>query len=406
MRLIAVLACRETGDFAVAASVVGDSYPALTPDCPQANWFEREIAEQWGVCPQGHPWLKPIRFHRSYRPGHDAWMRPASDAIAARRDGLLPGRGRGGPRGRGRPGARRRHRARPLPLPVPRRARASTWRSRWATSTGASSAPWSAARPRARCTYMETLAGDTTHRPRHGVLPGGRGPCPAARPRRGPTRCAAIALELERLANHTGDLGALAGDVGYLPTASFCGRMRGDFLNMTALVCGNRFGRGWSGPAASAFDVERERARELLDRLDASLQGRRPAPSNLLWETPSVMARFEETGALSRRGRRGTRAGGRGRARLRAGTRRAVRVPQRVLPPGPHPGLDLARGRRLRPGLRALAGDPALRRLHPRPARTPCRRATCWAAVGPLAARTRSSSPWSRAGAARYATWP
>ena len=81
VRLFAVLAGGDTGDLSVASADVGDHYPALTPDCPQAHWFEREIAEQWGVRPEGHPWLKPIRFHRSYRAGHDAWRRPADEPI-------------------------------------------------------------------------------------------------------------------------------------------------------------------------------------------------------------------------------------------------------------------------------------------------------------------------------------
>src|SRR5262249_51195057 len=52
-----------------------DSFPSLTPECPQVHLFEREIAEQYGVRPEGHPWFKPVRFHASYRPGHDAWGR-------------------------------------------------------------------------------------------------------------------------------------------------------------------------------------------------------------------------------------------------------------------------------------------------------------------------------------------
>jgi len=36
-----------------------------------------------------------------------------------------------------------------------------------------------------------------------------------------------IALELERLANHIGDLGAIAGDIAYQPGAAYFGRLRG-----------------------------------------------------------------------------------------------------------------------------------------------------------------------------------
>src|SRR5262249_37440622 len=57
-----------------------DTFPSLTPECPQVHLFEREIAEQYGVRPEGHPWFKPVRFHASYRPGHDGWGRGPGDA--------------------------------------------------------------------------------------------------------------------------------------------------------------------------------------------------------------------------------------------------------------------------------------------------------------------------------------
>src|SRR5262245_45603978 len=82
IRLYAVLTDKSESLLSpLTTDVVGDEFPSLTPDCPQAHNFEREIAEQWGLVPLGHPWLKPLRYHHSYRPGHDVWNRLVGDQI-------------------------------------------------------------------------------------------------------------------------------------------------------------------------------------------------------------------------------------------------------------------------------------------------------------------------------------
>jgi Ni,Fe-hydrogenase III large subunit len=139
--------------------------------------------------------------------------------------------------------------------------------------------------------YMETLAGDTSigHATAYcQAIEGLSGTAPS--PRAYAIR--SIALELERLACHTGDLGALADDVGYLPTANFCGRLRGDFLNATGAICGNRFGRSLVAPGGVKFDIGEEMAHTLVERLNPALRDVQGA-ANLLWNSQTVRARFE-----------------------------------------------------------------------------------------------------------------
>jgi Ni,Fe-hydrogenase III large subunit len=115
----------------------------------------------------------------------------------------------------------------------------------------------------------------------------------------GPRIIRTIGLELERIANHVGDLGALSGDVAFLPPANYCGRMRGDFLNMSLLLCGNRFGKGLVRPGGVRFPHDDDNRRDLTARI-SELKPQVKHTIDLLFSTSSVRSRFEGCGAVSR----------------------------------------------------------------------------------------------------------
>ena len=108
-----------------------------------------------------------------------------------------------------------------------------------------------------------------------------------------------IALELERLANHIGDLGAIAGDVAYQPAAAFFGRMRGECLNMLMTLSGNRYGRGLIRPGGVGFDLTATMATATHDRLTRLREELTPV-ATLMFDTASVQGRLDGVGIVPR----------------------------------------------------------------------------------------------------------
>lgn len=295
LRVIAVLADDERGHLGGASAVVGERYSSIAARCAQAAAFEQEIAEQCGVVPEGHPKLMPLRRHP---PDHRPRAWPAPDMAFDR--GAYPftpflgdevHEVAVGPVHAGiiEPGHFRfqAHGEEVLALEI-----MLGYQHRGVE-------PLLETSDRGRAVYVaESIAGDS-------VIAHASAYCGAiealARSHKGARAQAirGIALELERLANHVGDLGALAGDVAYQPAAAFFGRLRGECLNMLMTISGNRYGRGLVRPGGVAFDITPAMAHELHARTQKLERELRPV-AELFFGTDSVQSRLDGVGKVSR----------------------------------------------------------------------------------------------------------
>lgn len=298
VRLFAFVGFDEEASLRVLSTDVPSEcprYQALSREFLAAHAFEREIAEQWAIIPEGHPWLKPLRYHSNYRGAVDIWP-----GIAAR---TIPGvypfymvEGEEvhevgvGPVHAGiiEPGHFRFqcHGEEILHLEIQ-----LGYQHRGIE-------PMMCGGDLKRGVLLaESIAGDTS-------IGHSTAFCEVAESLAGcavPSRAQAIrsvALELERLANHVGDLGALGMDAGFSPTSSYFGRMRGDYLNLLLELTGNRFGKGLCRPGGVIFDLDAAMADDFCCKLKVYKKEFEDV-SHLLFSRASVLARFEGIGVLT-----------------------------------------------------------------------------------------------------------
>lgn len=290
-----LLAVVRNSSLYVIGTDVGTSFQSLTGNCSERfHMFEREIAEQFGLKPDGHPWLKMVRYHKNYTGEEDVFGNNYTDDIPGNYP-YFSVKGEAihevavGPVHAGiiEPGHFRfqcageevlhleiqlgyQHRGIEKMLPdVPQKRMPIICESIAGDTTIGHNLCF--------CQAFEALAGLEVDK--------------------GASIVRTIALELERISNHIGDLGALSGDVAFNPPAAYFGRIRGEFLNLLQVLSGNRFGKGLVRPGGVTHvmnDEQRQLIREKLTEITPEIQH----VCDLLFTAHTVQARFEHTGTV------------------------------------------------------------------------------------------------------------
>ncbi len=110
----------------------------------------------------------------------------------------------------------------------------------------------------------------------------------------------ALALEMERIAIHTGDIAALCVDAAYHLGANVFGILRTAIINFIQLWCGNRFGKSLVRMGGTYFPFTEELKTKLLDVL-TNYEKQFIEIADLTYHLPSIQNRFDAVGTVTQK---------------------------------------------------------------------------------------------------------
>ena len=132
-----------------------------------------------------------------------------------------------------------------------------------------------------------------------------------------------VAMELERIAMHIADTGALATDIGFQLYQVACEALRTVTINTTQAWCGNRFGKSLIRPFGTNHPLTEAKIETIRKNIADVARRYNEVRSDIL-EAQTLLARFEQCGLVSREEMR--RIGGVGMAARSSGLVRDIRA--------------------------------------------------------------------------------
>ena len=132
-----------------------------------------------------------------------------------------------------------------------------------------------------------------------------------------------VAIELERIAMHLADTGALGTDIAYQLYQVVCEALRTVTINTSQAWCGNRFGKSLIRPFGSNHPLTEAKI-ELIRKNIADVRRRYDELRTDILEAHTLLARFEQCGLVPKQEME--RIGGVGQAARASGVKRDIRT--------------------------------------------------------------------------------